>query len=144
MWGNACGTRARGPLLVPTDVTVQVWLTENQLRSLEQSRSELLHRVARNVRHWAPLQHRIFTHLGVRMTKDNVAFLHDPLALACAFDESFCTIEELPIDLVDDGQLFRTLERPQPTETTHQLRVATTVDAPRFQRFLFDRLMQLA
>lgn len=131
-------------LLVPTDVTVQVWLAESQLRRLELSRSELLQCIARNVRHWAPLQQRIFTHLGAQMRADNVAFLHDPLALACAFDETFCTVEELSIDLVADGSLFRTVERPRPTATTHRLRIATGVDAARFRSFLFERLRQLA
>jgi purine nucleosidase len=141
-------------LMVPTDVTVQVWITETQVRQLEQSSSDLLHSIARNIRDWSPLQRRIFTHLGAHLTPDNVGFLHDPLALACAFDESFCTIEDLTIELVMQDGILRTIERPTPIPTpntrhptppsTHQLRVATTVDAPRFQQFLCDRLMRLA
>jgi purine nucleosidase len=130
--------------LVPTDVTVQVWMTESQLRQIERSRSELLQCIARNIRHWSPLQAKIFTHLGARMQPDNVGFLHDPLALACVFDQTFCAFENLHIELVTEDGILRTREREHPSPDTHQLRIATQVDAERFQRFLNDRLSTLS
>lgn len=126
--------------LVPTDVTVQVWMTEPELRVLEHSDSQLLHCVARNIRHWSPIQQKIFTTLGARMQPDNVGFLHDPLALACVIDETFCTYENLHIELITEDGILRTRERPHATAHTHELRIATTVDADRFRHFAMNRL----
>lgn len=130
--------------LIPTDVTVQVWMTEPQLRQLEQSRSELLCCIARNIRHWSPLQEKIFTHLGARMEPNNVGFLHDPLALACVIDDTFCTFEDLHIELTSEDGILRTRERPHQSPGTHQLRIATNVQAQRSCQFLLHRLNSFA
>lgn len=125
--------------LVPTDVTVQVWMTEAQLRELEQSNSELLHCTARNIRHWSPIQQKIFTTLGARMSPDNVGFLHDPLALACVIDPSLCTFEDLHIELTTEDNILRTRERRHPTPDTLTLRIATSVDSTRLQNLILTR-----
>lgn len=137
---------ARMPIrLVPTDVTMRVWMTLRQLEQVEESPSPLHRALARAIRHWTPIMRQLFGAAGARMDdEDNVAFLHDPLALACVHDESFCTFEDLEIEpAVHDG-VFRTLERARCSGVTHQIRCATAVDAPRFQAHFIDRLMTLA
>jgi len=69
-----------------------------------------------------------------------MAFLHDPLAVACAADESFCTVEELAIEPATVDGVFRTLERPPHTPGTFSMRCATAVDAARFTAHVRRRL----
>ena len=77
------------------------------------------------------------------MEADNLAFLHDPLALACAYDESFCTFEQLAIEPTTQDDVFRSIERPPGAPGTREMRVATAVDADRFRAHFVDRLLRL-
>ena len=62
---------------------------------------------------WAPVQRRLFSGLDAPPDPDNAAFLHDPLAVACVHDESFCTMEELAIaPVVVDGDVPRAAAAP--------------------------------
>jgi purine nucleosidase len=134
--------------LVTADVTLQVWIGEGDLRGIESVGSPLHRALARAVRRWTPIMNRIFTGLGARMDADNVAFLHDPLALACVYDESFCTFEDLAVEpMIRDG-VFRTIERSANGEAGRdghfpRLRCATAVDAGRFRSHFTERLKSL-
>ena len=141
--------------LVTADVTLQVWIGEGDLGAIESLGSPLHRALGRAVRCWTPIMNRIFTGLGARMNADNVAFLHDPLALACAYDESFCTFEDLPVEPVIRDGVFRTVERRsegqggstrsaagQETDFP-RLRCATAVDAARFRAHFLERLKSL-
>ena len=138
--------------LVTADVTLQVWIGEGDLGAIESLGSPLQCALGRAVRCWTPIMNRIFTGLGARMDADNVAFLHDPLALACAYDESFCTFEDLTVEpLIRDG-VFRTVERSSKSEAKSaaardadfpRLRCATAVDAARFRAHFLERLKSL-
>ncbi len=75
-----------------------------------------------------------------RSRADTAAFLHDPLTLACAYDESFCRIEELAIEPVTVDGVFRTLERTPGAAGTFPMRCATAVDAARFTAQVRRRL----
>jgi len=118
------GMRTR---LVPVDVTFQTWLTESDVRLLEARRDPLHRALAAALRIW--------------MNPGNVAFLHDPLALACAFDESFCTFEDLFIEATIENGVFRTRERPPGTPAAFPMRCATAVDGERFRDFFRSRLL---
>jgi len=118
--------------LVPADVTVRVWLTESDVVALERSALPLHGALARAVRVWSPLQRDLFAGLGAPLPAENAAFLHDPLALACAHDETFCTLEELPIEPVTVDGVFRTRVSQPGAAGTFQMRCATSVDAARF------------
>jgi purine nucleosidase len=126
--------------LVPVDVTVQVWLTEADVQGLERAPAPLQRTLARAIRLWAPIQRHLFAGLGTPLAPDVMAFLHDPLALACAADESFCTVEELAIEPATVDGVFRTLERPPSTPGTVAMRCATAVDAARFTAHVRRRL----
>jgi len=126
--------------LVPVDVTVQVWLTEADVEGLERAPTPLPRTLARAVRLWAPIQRHLFAGLGTPLAPDVMAFLHDPLAVACAADESFCTVEALAIEPAPVDGVFRTLERPPRTPGTFAMRCATAVDAARFTAHVRRRL----
>jgi inosine-uridine nucleoside N-ribohydrolase len=125
--------------LIPIDVTMQVWIGERDVRALEASSA--LHRaVARAVRRWTPGMTASLVGAGADPAIDNAAFLHDPLALACAYDESFCTFEELWIEpRIEDG-VHRTRERPGPAAGARRLRCATALDGARFVDHFRTRL----
>jgi len=126
--------------LVPVDVTVQVWLTEADVEGLERAPAPVPRTLARAVRLWAPIQRHLFAGLGTPLAPDVMAFLHDPLAVACAADESFCTVEELAIEPATVDGVFRTLERPPSAPGTFAMRCATAVDAARFTAHVRRRL----
>jgi inosine-uridine nucleoside N-ribohydrolase len=130
--------------LVTADVTLQVWMTERDLHSLEGTGHPLHAAIGRAIRHWTPIMNSIFGNLGADMDGDNVAFLHDPLALACAYDESFCTFEDLHIEPTRVDGVFRTLEHKNKSRGAHPMRCAVKVDAPRFQTDFMTRLLALS
>lgn len=127
--------------LVPTDVTMQVWLSEVDAHALETSRSALQRALGRAIRVWAPGMRVFLESGGARPGIDNAALLHDPLALACSYDESFCTFEDLWLEpRIADG-ILRLVEHPPDTAGSHKIRCATAVDAPRFLAHLRERLI---
>jgi len=128
--------------LVPTDVTMQVWMTAGELQQLETSSLDLHRALARAVHLWTPIMRQLFGATGAAMDEDHVAFLHDPLAMACVYEQSFCTFEDLPIEPVVYDGIFRTVEHARPTGATHQICCATAVDAPRFRAHFIDRLLR--
>jgi inosine-uridine nucleoside N-ribohydrolase len=126
--------------LVSADATVQVWLTDADVTGLERAGSPLQRTLAKAVRIWAPVQQRLFAGLGAPLARDNAAFLHDPLALACVHDESFCTMGELAIEPAISGGVFRSLLRPAGAPGSFAMRCATAVDAPAFTAHVRRRL----
>jgi inosine-uridine nucleoside N-ribohydrolase len=71
---------------------------------------------------------------------DNVAFLHDPLALACVYDESFCRFEDVEVEPAIENGVFRTIERCGASPATRPMRCAVRVDAARFREHFVERL----
>src|SRR5262249_29166091 len=130
--------------LVTADVTLRTWMTPDDVAALAASGSPFLDAVARAIGHWTPVMRRMFSGRGARMGDDNAAFLHDPLALACAYDESFCGFEDLHVETVVRDGVLRTIRHSQPTPATRPMRCAITVDAPRFRAYLVERLLNLA
>lgn len=129
--------------LVTADVTLATWITVGDLVRIEAAGTPLHAALGRAVRLWMPVMHGLFGGLGAPPAPATAAFLHDPLALACALDESFCTFEDLAIEPALVDGVFRTIERPRATSDTARLRCATGVDADRFRRFLVERLVAL-
>ncbi len=129
--------------LVTADVTLQTWLTSADLERLDARGTAFHDALAEAIRIWTPLQKRIFGSAGCDVEDDNVAFLHDPLALASVHDESFCSFEELEIEPAIEGELFRTHERKEPTQASLRMRCATSVDAKGFRDYFMARVMGL-
>ena len=127
--------------LVTADVTLQTWLRAADLARIGAAGTPFHIALAEAVRIWTPIQNRIFGSMGARMDEDNVAFLHDPLTMACVHDESFCTFETIEVEVaIEAKDLFRTLERPEPTERSFPMRCARAVDATRFRTHCVDRV----
>jgi len=129
--------------LVPVDVTLQVWLRQRDLQRIEAAGGPFRSALARAVRSWTPMMHGIYSGAGASMDTENAAFLHDPLALACVYDESFCTFEDLAIEPAIEDGVFRTLERAHPGAGAFSMRCATAVDAERFRAHFVDRVAQM-
>jgi inosine-uridine nucleoside N-ribohydrolase len=126
--------------LIPIDVTLQVWLTERDRDALAADPRPMGPAVARALRAWAPIQRDGFAGLGVPVPDGAMSFLHDPLALACAHDESFCTFADLDLLPTRDDRLFRLVPCGPGTPGAARVRVATAVDAPRFMAHVRQRL----
>ncbi len=129
--------------LVTADVTLQTWLRQEDLRAIEAAGTPLHRALAAAVRQWTPLMSSIFSGMGAAMDGDNVAFLHDPLAMACVYDESFCRFEDLSVEAVVVDGVFRTIERPPGSSGTAPMRCATSVDAERFRAHFLERILSL-
>ncbi len=127
--------------LVTADVTLRTWLCEADVQSLEKSARPLHGALARAVRLWTPVQRRLLDP-NPHDRFDNAAFLHDPLALACVYDESFCGFETLEIEPALEGGVFRTLERADPSDRTFPMRCATSVDPARIRAHFMSRVTQ--
>lgn len=126
--------------LVTGDVTLRTWITPEDLAQISAAGTPFHRALERAVRHWTPIQQRIFGALGARIGDDNVAFLHDPLALACVYDESFCEFADLAVEATVRDGVFRTLEAPA-AAPGRILRCALEVDAERFRRHFVERLI---
>ncbi len=129
--------------LVTADVTLGTWITEEDVKRLEVTGAPVLLAIARAVRIWTPVMRQIFGGFGCDTNDDNVAFLHDPLTLACVHDESFCDFEMLEIETTIQDGVLRTLEQQTASDVTQPTRCAMRVDAPRFREYFVERLLTL-
>jgi purine nucleosidase len=124
--------------LVTGDVTLQTWIGPDDLARIGAVETPFHRALERAVRHWTPIQQRVFGGLGARVGDDNVAFLHDPLALACVYDESFCRFEDLAVAATVEDGVFRTREGDGPG--ARPMRCAVDLDAARFRAHFVRRL----
>lgn len=130
-------------LVVPGDVTLQTWLRESDLRAIEAGGMPLHRALVRAVRIWTPIMRAGFGATGEAVAADNVAYLHDPLTVACAYDESFVTVEELHVEPVVVDGLFQLRECGAAAADGVRIRCATAVDAERFRSHFVARLRGL-
>jgi inosine-uridine nucleoside N-ribohydrolase len=127
--------------LVTAEVTLQTWLGDAEVERLAARGTPLCAALARAVRIWTPVQKRLFSREGCDVRDGNAAFLHDPLALACAYDESFCRFEDLEIEPAIEAGIFRTLERAVPVDGSFPMRCATAVDVKAFREHFMERVL---
>jgi inosine-uridine nucleoside N-ribohydrolase len=69
---------------------------------------------------------------------DVVALLHDPLAVACVVDRSFVTVERLPVHVVMQDGLPRTLVDP---DAGRDADVVRSVDASAFADWWLETVL---
>ena len=124
--------------LVTADVTLRTWLTPEDRNRLAEGAGPARAAILRALDRWTPIQRSLFEQF-VGDLSDNAAFLHDPLALACALDESHCTFEDLGIRTGWDGDVFRTFEDP----AGRKIRCATAIDGPKFASSFVEALRAL-
>jgi purine nucleosidase len=124
--------------LVTADVTLQTWLTPADRDRLAEGAGPARAAILRALDRWTPIQRSLFEGF-VGDLSGNAAFLHDPLALACALDESHCTFEELGVRTGWDGDVFRTYPDPQ----GRRMRCATAIDGKKFAASFVEALRVL-
>jgi inosine-uridine nucleoside N-ribohydrolase len=127
---------------VTADVTLKTWLNQSQLDSLDASKHPFMQRLVKQIRAWSPIQTNLFK---VVTPDHNVAFLHDPLTVACAFTPDWCKFETLNLELMLTNNLgLRWIVREQPLATTISLNCAKAVnekEGQTFQDWLVKRLL---
>ncbi len=122
--------------LVTADVTLRVWIREEEVERLARA-GPLGRHLALQVRRWTPEQRRIFTGLGGELAPDNAAFLHDPLTVAALVGPAGLRFEEIGVlPTVAEG-ILRTLESP----LGPRMRVATEVDPEAARDAILRRLL---
>ena len=130
--------------LIPCEITLQTWLTQDDAAKLAES-GTLGQVLATSIQAWAPIQQAIFSGVGVGDKYDpaNADFLHDPLTVASTFSD-ICSYEEVWIKPTSMDGIFRPLEQPPEASGSIPIRLATSVDAPRFHDMLMQRLVRFA
>ncbi len=128
--------------LVTADVTLQTWIGEREVTALERRGAPLHAALARAIRIWAGIWKPAWGRMGCDVQSDHAAFLHDPLALASLYDDSFLGFETLEIEPALED-VFRTHERAAPTDRTFPMRCATSVDADGFRAHWLERVLSL-
>lgn len=127
---------------VTADVTLQTWLTQSQLAQLAASKHPFLQQLVKIINKWTPIQTKLFVHTEA----NNAAFLHDPLTLACSFDEGWCNFQPKNLELVLTNSLgLRWIEREPSAPGTMNLNCALAVneqEGQTFQDWLVQRLLK--
>ncbi len=118
-------------LIAPLDTAGQVQLKGDVYQRLIEADDALVKAILENYRIWAPT-FRWADHDPDRES----SVLYDALAVALAYDDSFCRIEEVRLEVTDDG-FTRRSSRGSP------VRVALEWKRERreFEEFLVDRLL---
>ncbi|MDI6738237.1 MAG: nucleoside hydrolase [Nanoarchaeota archaeon] len=113
--------------LVPLDATYNLELDEETLLKFEKSKNQIcnyLYIMARN------LQKFLFEKYNI--TK-NIVF-HDPLVLALAINNEFCTYEIKRLEVNEEGKLID-------SEKGKKIKVAIKTDKEKFLAFILERLL---
>jgi len=127
---------------ITADVTLKTWFAQNHLSALEHSRHPFLIQLVKMINKWTPIQTNLFKQPQV----GNVAFLHDPLTLACSFDERWCTFQNFHLELDLTNTLgLRWIQRepgmPGTTPLNCALAVNPSPEGQTFQDWLVERLL---
>jgi len=123
--------------LVPVDVTWQVRLTPAELARLRAIGSRMVQTLCDAMEIWWPLHKAISGEAS--FVQDAVAFLHDPLTVAVAFERSFVTAVERTLSPSLEGGMFHMVcdKGARPIEVVQQ------VNARAFVEFVIGRLGRL-
>jgi purine nucleosidase len=128
--------------LVTADVTLETWLRESDLARLAESDNPVARALVPLVRAWTPVQQHIFVRgLGGTLAPDNVAFLHDPLTVLAAVDETSLHFESLPIVTTIERGVLRTLEVSEAAGIGAPMQVALSVDAEKAREQMLTRML---
>lgn len=118
-------------MYTPIDVTVQVPLRMSHLEGLGEG-DELCRALVPMLEAWRN---------HANYPDDTAALLHDPLAVACAVDRAFVTVERLPVTVaMHDGAVRTFIDPVQGREAD----VVTSVDAKPFADFWLETVLRPA
>lgn len=126
--------------LVTADVTLETWMTEPERVRMEES-GRLGALLGEQVRIWTPVKRALFGGIGGTMAPDNVAFLHDPLAVLALVEPDCAHFETLRIVPTIEGGVFRTHEVAETSALGTPMRVATRIDGNGASRRIVERML---
>jgi purine nucleosidase len=117
--------------MVPLDVTTQVYFGSETARQLRAVGTPYHDAVAGQIE------------LYPYVRRYGASHAHDPLAVATLIDPSFVTLESLHVDIETAGHLTMgaSLAKKPSYSFPANADVALSVDAPRFEAFLLERLL---
>jgi purine nucleosidase len=125
-------------VLVPIEITTRVWFDDTDRECLRSAGTPLTDALSTQIDIWIEVLKRALSQPGSWPPEAARAFLHDPLALATAFDRRFVTLTPMHIQVRMEDGVPRTL--PDPLKAPNML-VATDVDASAFRKFCLSRLI---
>ncbi|MEX0663140.1 MAG: nucleoside hydrolase [Acidimicrobiia bacterium] len=121
-------------LYVPCDVTFRLPLRQRHLDRLRQG-DELCQVLGRMIDDWRA---QVLAQYDEAKLGDVVALLHDPLAVACVVEQSFVTIERLPVHVVIQDAVPHTIVDP---DVGLEADVVRSVDAPAFADWWLETVL---
>jgi inosine-uridine nucleoside N-ribohydrolase len=129
---------------ITADVTLKTWLDASQLSKLARSSHPFLRRLVELIEAWTPIMTKRYGHA---VETGNAVFLHDPLALACAFvGDEWCDFQTLHLEpVLTSGYGLRWIEHEAAAPGTIPLTCAVSLK-PRatgetFSDWLVERLL---
>jgi len=125
-------------VLVPAEVTYSVWLTDQDRSTLRGINTPLANTLSTAVDIWVEVFQKFFPTLGLPASLGR-AYLHDPLAVATAFDRRFVEIEPMHVRLERREGALRTLREPGKEPNAE---VAVSVDGAAFRAFFLERMRE--
>jgi purine nucleosidase len=125
-------------ILVPIEITTRVWFDDADRERLRSAGTPLTDALSTQIDIWLEVLEQSLSQPSTWPQEAARAFLHDPLALATAYDRRFVTLTPMHIRVYMEDGVPRTL--PDPLKPPNML-VATEVNAPAFRRFLLERLI---
>jgi purine nucleosidase len=123
-------------ILVPAEVTYQVWMTDDDRVYLQACGTHLAQKLNAAINIWVAVYRKMLVDLGLPgdLAKP---YLHDPLTVATAFEQRFVKIEAMHIRLERVAGQLRTMRY---VKKKPNMEVAISVDAAAFRAFLLARL----
>ena len=123
-------------LLVPAEVTYSVWLTEEDRSRLKESNTVLAKRLSTLVDIWIDVCREMWIALDQPESWAR-AYLHDPLTVTTAFDQSFVGIRPMHVRIERKEGLLRTLVEP---DMEPNMEVVVAINTTAFRESFLDRV----
>ncbi|QPM67872.1 nucleoside hydrolase [Atribacter laminatus] len=134
-------------VLVPCDVTLRTPLLDQDWERIKKSNDPVAKQVKSIIDVWPPQEFQIYISVGIP-TEFTQVWLHDPLALTCAFDKRFVkfypmhiateySVTPIPRDMVIATDILRTV----PKKKEPNMMVGLQVDAERFSNYFTDKII---
>jgi purine nucleosidase len=124
-------------ILVPAEITYQVWLTEEDMARLRDVDTPLVNTLAVAIDIWAETYKKMLVTFGLPQDWARL-YLHDPLTLTVAFDKRFVKTEPMHLYPERKQGLLRIFVDKN-KEPNAEVCVAVEVDA--FRQFLLERIL---
>ncbi len=133
--------------LIPIDVTLKVPLKQSQIETIKNTDAPVPNLVTRILDAWPRQERLIYLSVGIP-TEFTGIWLHDPLTIGVAYDESLVSVARLhiaaeytqtliPRDMLIREDILRTIPKKKPGN----MNVAVDVDADRFTDLFTNRIV---